>query len=431
MQTMYVFISRRSNKPAPRPVETIGETSLSPPTSQPLAVAARRHDEFAQVITSLDIFSALIAAAAHDVGHTGTTNEYHCKVQTSLARAYNDVSVLENMHAATTFEIAHAPDCDVFAGLSAHDKQEARETIVCTARRGHCTSNHFALFVTLPAPLKFSQSICDSPTFRQIHLILATDLKNHIGMLKDVHEAIDRKRAAGTWFLHSSRVDRLQLLEMAMHAADVSNPAKPMKLCVEWANRIVEEWHHQGDLEVEHSVSVSPMCDRNKTQLEKSQIGFIDFFVRPLYEVWVETSPSLAFTLKQLTENRAAWTERLTTLQTTQKPRTSSTTTASVPQTRQESSKQKRMIANAPAPASKAHINDKEKKDVAAMISPRSSPQRAPVQAAASDVPSPLKLATDDGDHAAATLLAALPPQETDSSVTTPPETAVEAATPQ
>lgn len=49
------------------------------------------------------VFSALVAAAAHDVDHFGRTNAYLIKVKHPLALLYNDRSVLENHHAATVW----------------------------------------------------------------------------------------------------------------------------------------------------------------------------------------------------------------------------------------------------------------------------------------------------------------------------------------
>jgi len=56
-------------------------------------------------ISSLNIFSAVIASLAHDVGHPGVTNRFLVNTRHKLAVNYNDLSVLESMHASKTFKL--------------------------------------------------------------------------------------------------------------------------------------------------------------------------------------------------------------------------------------------------------------------------------------------------------------------------------------
>jgi cAMP-specific phosphodiesterase 4 len=47
----------------------------------------------------------IIASAVHDVDHPGNNNPFEVATQSRLAILYNDKSVLENHHIATTFMI--------------------------------------------------------------------------------------------------------------------------------------------------------------------------------------------------------------------------------------------------------------------------------------------------------------------------------------
>ena len=58
-----------------------------------------------------------------------------------------------------------------------------------------------------------------------------------------------------------------------VHCADLSNPAKPMHIYSQWVDRIMEEFFVQGDKEKEEGMDISPMCDRNNSTIEKSQVG--------------------------------------------------------------------------------------------------------------------------------------------------------------
>jgi len=57
------------------------------------------------VFNPLEIFSTLVGALAHDVGHPGLNNLFLVKSKHPLALTYNDRSPLENMHASVLYEV--------------------------------------------------------------------------------------------------------------------------------------------------------------------------------------------------------------------------------------------------------------------------------------------------------------------------------------
>ena len=63
-----------------------------------------------------------------------------------------------------------------------------------------------------------------------------------------------------------------QVLQNMVHCADLSNPTKPLELYRQWTDRIMEEFFRQGDLEREHGLDISPMCDRLTASVEKTQV---------------------------------------------------------------------------------------------------------------------------------------------------------------
>jgi len=52
---------------------------------------------------------------------------------------------------------------------------------------------------------------------------------------------------------------------------------------------------------------VSFLMDRQKPGVTKSQPGFIDFVVRPLFETWVACFPESKVLLDRIDENYAYW----------------------------------------------------------------------------------------------------------------------------
>ena len=98
----------------------------------------------------LDQLALLVAALCHDVGHPGTTNAYQINSSSPLALRYNDVSVLENAHAASTFALLE--ETRLLAPLTAAERATLRRAVVAailatdSARCGaiRLRSAHFA-----------------------------------------------------------------------------------------------------------------------------------------------------------------------------------------------------------------------------------------------------------------------------------------------
>ena len=76
--------------------------------------------------------------------------------------------------------------------------------------------------------------------------------------------------------------DRLFLLELLLHTADVTNCCKPFEIGKEWGRLIAEEMFAQGDKERSLNLPVSPMMDREGADLALLQMGFMEFVVGPL-----------------------------------------------------------------------------------------------------------------------------------------------------
>ena len=74
---------------------------------------------------------------------------------------------------------------------------------------------------------------------------------------------------------------------MLIKCADVSNPARPLHICKVWAHRIAEEYFSQTDEEKEKGLPVvMPQFDRTTCSIPKSQIGFYDFFINDMFDIW-------------------------------------------------------------------------------------------------------------------------------------------------
>ncbi|XP_018320277.1 cAMP-specific 3',5'-cyclic phosphodiesterase isoform X4 [Agrilus planipennis] len=220
------------------------------------------------VFTPLEVTAALFAACIHDVDHPGLTNQFLINSSSELALMYNDESVLENHHLAVAFKLLQNEGCDIFCNMSKKQRQTLRKMV--------------------------------------IDMVLSTDMSKHMSLLADLKTMVETKKVAGSGvLLLDNYTDRIQVLENLVHCADLSNPTKPLPLYKRWVDLLMEEFFLQGDREREAKMEISPMCDRHSATIEKSQVGFIDYIVHPLWETWADlVHPDAQDILDTLEENR-------------------------------------------------------------------------------------------------------------------------------
>ncbi|XP_058250648.1 cAMP-specific 3',5'-cyclic phosphodiesterase 4B isoform X2 [Hemibagrus wyckioides] len=220
------------------------------------------------VFTDLEILAAIFAAAIHDVDHPGVSNQFLINTNSELALMYNDESVLENHHLAVGFKLLQGENCDIFQNLSKKQRQSLRRMV--------------------------------------IDMVLATDMSKHMSLLADLKTMVETKKVTSSGVLMlDNYTDRIQVLRNMVHCADLSNPTKPLDLYRQWTDRIMDEFFHQGDRERERGMEISPMCDKHTASVEKSQVGFIDYIVHPLWETWADlVHPDAQDILDTLEENR-------------------------------------------------------------------------------------------------------------------------------
>lgn len=231
-----------------------------------------------EIFSGIEIFSILIAALAHDVGHPGVNNAYLINTKHSLAIAHNDRSPLENMHCVQLYDIMSNEKTNIFANLTPMQWKESRKIIISTIL-GTDMSNHNAQIGSLKLFYELNGEDCHQ---------YSQGLKDSIDVLAD-----DSKR--------------IFVLDILLHSADVSNPYKPFNICQKWAMLIVEEFCLQGDREREDAMEISPMCDRNNMKICNMQMGFIEFVVNPLIKTFINTFPSCYEMGFNLQNNYTCW----------------------------------------------------------------------------------------------------------------------------
>ncbi|CAG9327728.1 unnamed protein product [Blepharisma stoltei] len=195
-------------------------------------------------LLSIDVFSLIVAALCHDIGHPGFNNAFLVAKDDKLALKYNDQSVLENMHSCATFKILRRDDCNIISKLSRADYLRFRKVVIMS--------------------------------------ILATDLQRHYDVLNEFKTCV--KNGAK----YEDEKFRILALQTTLKCADIGHGSKTLELHKIWSGLITKEFFRQGDTERQKGMSVTPLCDRNNIVVSRSQMGFLNFLAKPLFECYEE-----------------------------------------------------------------------------------------------------------------------------------------------
>ncbi|XP_053732397.1 dual specificity calcium/calmodulin-dependent 3',5'-cyclic nucleotide phosphodiesterase 1A-like isoform X2 [Synchiropus splendidus] len=193
-------------------------------------------------LSELEILAMVFAAAIHDFEHTGTTNSFHIHTRSDVAILYNDKSVLENHHVSAAYKLMAEEEMNILINLNKDDWRELRTLV--------------------------------------IEMVMSTDMSCHFQQIKTMRNTLAQRDG----------MDKVKVLSLMLHAADISHPAKGWPLHYHWTHSLMEEFFRQGDKEVELGLPFSPLCDRKATMIAQSQIGFIDFIVEPTFAVLIDTT---------------------------------------------------------------------------------------------------------------------------------------------
>ena len=283
-------------------------------------------------VTHVEKFALLVAALSHDLDHPGVNNAFLVNTKDRLATLYNDSSVLENSHIAFLYDLIatrqtrHAAVATRRPRPGALPRSDTHVHTGSNARR-HSPSVEGVSSApgALPEPGANDEAnifaALDDSLYREVRRIiiasvLHTDMSHHFKMVSQMevfYELHSEGIAANTRrvkrgimvdCIYKKEEDRQFLLNVILHAADISNPVKPLDNYGKWSYRVIKEFFEQGDAERELGMTVSPMMDSATVNLAMSQINFIEFVVAPLYAVFGRLFPETSTTLARLVNNR-------------------------------------------------------------------------------------------------------------------------------
>ncbi|KAG1691329.1 hypothetical protein DVH05_026993 [Phytophthora capsici] len=236
--------------------------------------ALMRTPEVLSVIKELEALSLLVAALGHDADHPGNDNQFEVDSNSALALCYNDISVLENHHAATTFAVLRMPGCDIFRDLSASARVSTRTHIV--------------------------------------RCILGTDMKHHTKLLSELAVV------GGVQEFENVPEGRQLMLSMIIHGADLGSVGRPLRVALKWVERVCTEFTQQAERSAELGINVPPHLLNLQDEATRCrlQMNFIDYLVTPLWVTISGLVPAAKATLDNLRANRLYFSEQATLLAT-------------------------------------------------------------------------------------------------------------------
>lgn len=205
----------------------------------------------------------VVAAAVHDLGHVGLTNDFLIRSHHPFAINFNDVSPNESHHAAETFRLLLQGD-------------------------GECNFLHA---IPREAFWMFRQQV--------IGLILQTDMSKHHGVVSNL-------RSRNYTEINSGELT--VILQAVLKYADIGHTCLPYKEHLAWAVRLQREMLLEGDRWKEMGWLPPSSMDRdNPADLAGSQLAFFRFIVIPFLEALADVLPQTRTILEAARHNEEVW----------------------------------------------------------------------------------------------------------------------------
>nr|BCL77501.1 bifunctional adenylyl cyclase/cAMP phosphodiesterase [Anthoceros agrestis] len=261
-----------------------------------LTTCAARH-----MLNAIEIFSIVLAALCHDVDHPGLTNSFLITTYDPLALRYNDISVLENHHASTTFlTIWSDENVDILSSFYEEEKKKIRKIVLSLILATDMDQHGKIMSLMLSrrsTSMQFEKSMQIQNVTNFSSIIIQHD--------EERKTTLQHERAQ---FSNISS-DATLLCQMIIKCADLSNVMKPFFLARRWASLLLLEWFNQGDMERKLGLPISRFMERgDASALISMTTGCIDLIAKPMYEATAFFLPKLydeAIVL--LSNNRDNW----------------------------------------------------------------------------------------------------------------------------
>ncbi|KAG2425826.1 hypothetical protein HXX76_013451 [Chlamydomonas incerta] len=299
--------------------------------------AAQLHVHY---LDALGLLASYYAAIVHDFAHPGLTGDFLVASSDPLAIRYNDRSPLENHHCAASFALLRRKELDALSPLSQSERSAFRkqviELVLSTDMKQHFSIlSHFNTVHRLAAYSGQAQQ-ADSPHGQQhpspkppppiggkagahkpgqLQSYASVDeslvvLQLSEGSLLTQADAAASAAAAGAPAPRPvDDTERLLTLQIALKCADIGHLGESLEVHKKWLSNLEEEFFRQGDRERALGLPISPLFDRSKQGVSKSQVGFYDFVALPLVHALSSAFPGTQQLMRCFLQNYHYWKE--------------------------------------------------------------------------------------------------------------------------
>lgn len=234
----------------------------------------------------LAMFAGYLSAIVHDYEHKGFNNDFLVRVDDDLAVLYNDMSPMENHHVSGTFKLIRNKEFNFLANMPKDKRLKLRKLL--------------------------------------IDMVLATDMKQHFSILSKFQAKLQvklRTTSMSQLVAHhhdtlpqdesvpitEDEADKSLILQVGLKCADVGHLAAPWEVHHRWVSGLEEEFFRQGDQEKNLHLNISPLMDRCKDGITRSQVGFFDIVALPLFYSWATVFHDALPLVRAVEENCNRW----------------------------------------------------------------------------------------------------------------------------
>lgn len=237
-----------------------------------------------------EIMAGMLAAIIHDYEHKGVNNDFLVRFQDELAMKYNDSSPLENHHIAAAFSVMVQKPYDIFSNTSVDKFTLVRKQII---------------EMVLATDMKLHFNILGR--FRLIEKKLFNwNENNDNGNGAEEGEDCDAPPSPSPSSMPPEDISLA--LQLCLKCADIGHVYCLSNVHLKWVQKLEQEFFAQGDREEELGARTkSPLMDRDKAGITKSQCGFFQLVVVPLFKSFSSAFPSIEPVMEQLNKNLELW----------------------------------------------------------------------------------------------------------------------------
>lgn len=236
----------------------------------------------------IDLLGLFLAALGHDVGHRGSNNGFEIATMSDLAVTYNDISPLENHHAAVTWARLRSSRPSLSDLLQSEKLRRLRTVLVCSILRTDMAKHN-----------------------EHVTWLRSGNIRDHVDAASDTVGVTrsDAPKASGERGICESTKD---LCAVVLHCADIGHPCLPWSTHQHFSLLACTELFEQFQSETALGLPTLPFMGKDPRgppqEMGPSQSGFVTFVVMPAWHAFNSfTDGALEAQVDEMQRNKDNW----------------------------------------------------------------------------------------------------------------------------